>query len=124
MFELLCDSSFGMGLGFLKYCLSRKVGWSRPESSWYPYNSDAGVVRFVEASLGPGWRLLRDGPVLADQKLSDVLLMFLNGGPMSLFDSKPQVRQFGADFYLADLEESPEVSRCWPVTWILKLIWI
>lgn len=103
--ELLRNSGYGMNLAFPAHCHSPEFDWRHGKSSWYPYDFVAGLVRCVQATDEPGRRGRNHGAVLADHKLREVPVIFVEGESISLSEVKLGVHQFLAAQYPAILEE-------------------
>lgn len=73
---------------------------------WYAYDFDIVLVSIVEPTVGPRWNHLNDGAVLTDRKLLEGPVIFVEGETILLSEARPQVLQFFAAWYPADLEES------------------
>lgn len=89
---------------------SWRVHWSRCESQWYSYKFDIRLVCSVESIVKPGRKILRDGAVLTDLKLTEVPVVFVEGESMSLPEVKSQVLQLLSTRYPFSLEESLVVA--------------
>lgn len=91
---LLRHTGCDMKLGFLGHSRSREVDWSCFEALQTPYDFDAGLMSLVKASIEQGRKLQNDDVALADRKLPDVLVVFIEGASMSQKEAKSQVHQF------------------------------
>lgn len=63
----------------------------------------------IEANVEPGLKRQNDTAVLADRKVSEVPVIFIEGESISLSEAKSKVCQFLVNQYPADLDESPVV---------------
>lgn len=51
VFELICESGFYSSLSLLAHSSYQEMDWNRWESSWYPYDFDAGSASVVKATV-------------------------------------------------------------------------
>lgn len=95
-----------MSLDFFAHSRSPEADWNRCDLSWYSYNFDTGVVSCIEASAEPGWKFQNDCDVLADGKVPEVLVIFLEDEKTSQSEAKWHRRPIFSTQYPAYLGES------------------
>lgn len=79
LFQLLCDSSYDIYLGFLAHGRSWEVDSSRWESSRHPYDFHIALVSNVKGTVETGRQCLNESAMVTDHKLTKVPVVLVEG---------------------------------------------